>query len=264
MRPISYTESKLRVALGTFVAVDAEAARSDVAGRGIEAAFEALSTVERLMHPSRPGSDLSALAECPAGRPLSVDPWTFEVLELCKRLHECSNGAFDPCLDLAPGRMDDLDLLDGRQVLPHVRMRIDLGGIAKGYAVDRAVQALRSAGCSGGLVNAGGDLAVFGDRAHAIVCRGAVGADTLVELRNCALATSDADDIARPSQHRGYYHGLDRSAAVSGRVTVAADRTDVADALTKCLLLGQRAANETLLNMFGARQIHPVVPVAEP
>jgi len=51
-------------------------------------------------------------------------------------------------------------------VIPHAPVHIDLGGIAKGYAVDRALMALRTAGCRGALVNAGGDLAVFGNRKH--------------------------------------------------------------------------------------------------
>ncbi len=250
-----FHQSKLRIALGTFVAIEAEASRPEDAICGVAAAFEAIATVERLMHPTRAGSDLAALAACPPGRPIPVHPWTFEVLELCRRMHETSEGAFDPCLDVAPGRMTDLDLLSDRYVVPNARTLIDLGGIAKGYAVDRAVQALRSEGCTRGLVNAGGDLAVFGNRPHAIICGSREGTGLLVELRDCALATSDAAGMNRPPEHRGYYHGLDRGAAVAGSVTVTAPRADVADALTKCLLLGGCALNESLLNTFGARRI---------
>jgi len=65
-----------------------------------------------------------------------------------------------------------LELAAPPSVIAHRPLHIDLGGIAKGYAVDRALTALRAAGCRGGLVNAGGDLAVFGHRTHAIVIRG--------------------------------------------------------------------------------------------
>jgi len=252
----SYVESKLRIALGTFVAIEAQASRPGAAIRGVAAAFAAFATVERLMHPTRAGSDLAALADCPPGRALSVHPWTFDVLELCRRLYESSQGAFDPCLDIASGRMSDLEILTDRRLVPRARLCVDLGGIAKGYAVDRAVQALRAAGCSDGLVNAGGDLAVFGERQHAIVCRTAEGVGMLFELRDGALATSDTAATERPPEHRGYYHGLDRRAAVQGRVTVTAPRADVADALTKCLLLGGAARNADLLQAFGAKQIH--------
>jgi thiamine biosynthesis lipoprotein len=252
----SYVESKLRVALGTFVAVDAEAADRNDLKRGIAAAFDAVSTVERLMHPTRAGSDLAALAECPAGRPLTVHAWTFEVLELCRRLHGASQGIFDPCLDSAPGRMADLDVGPECKVVPRVRMRVDLGGIAKGYAVDRALSALRDAGCTRGLVNAGGDLAVFGERSHTGICRAPGGGAAFVEIRDAALASSDTGDFARPVEHRGYYHGLDRGAAVSGKVTVSAPCAAIADGLTKCLLIGGAALNGTLLSEFDAKQIH--------
>jgi thiamine biosynthesis lipoprotein len=251
----AYVESRLRVAMGTFVAIDAQACDPMVAERGIAAAFEAIAAVERLMHPDRAGSDLAALASCPPGTPLTVHAWTWEVLELCQRLNRLSRGGFDPCLDAAPGRMTDLEFTGPEVVLPHSRLRVDLGGIAKGYAVDRAIDALRSAGCEGGLVNAGGDLAVFGARRHAIICRGSSGAAAVIELTNAALATSHAEQSSRPPEHRGYYHGVDRTARISGRATVMAERAAVADALTKCLLLGERTLSRRLLEVFAAKRV---------
>jgi thiamine biosynthesis lipoprotein ApbE len=78
----------------------------------------------------------------------------------------------------------------------------------------------------------------------------------VVELRDAALATSDAAETERPTEHRGYYHGADRSRAVAGRVTVLAERAAVADGLTKCLLSADRALQGNLLREFGAKQIH--------
>ena len=255
MQESPHVISRLRVGLGTFVAVDAEANSPVIAQRGIAAAFDAIATVERLMHPSRAGSELAALNACPPGMPLTVHAWTWEVLELCRRVHELSRGVFDPCLAAAAGRMQDLDLTQGQRVVPHAKLRIDLGGIAKGYAVDRAIDALRAAGCDGGLVNAGGDLAVFGIRHHQVVCREPCGAGAALNLHDAALATSDAASESRPPEHRGYYHGADRTVRVSGRATVTAARAAVADALTKCLLLGDCGSNQELLAAFGAKRI---------
>lgn len=256
MQDGSHLESKLRIGLGTFVAIDAEARNAQAARRGIAAAFDAIAVVERLMHPTRAGSDLAALAVCPSGRSLRVHPWTMEVLHLSKRLNEFSDGAFDPCLDLAPGRISDLDLGAGLDVIPRVRMHIDLGGIAKGYAIDRAIEALQASGCSGGLVNAGGDLAVFGERRREITWPTPSGAAALVGLLNAALATSDTGESSpRPVEHRGYYHGSDRRLPVSGRVTVSAPRAAVADAMTKCMLLGERPWTAPLLAEFGATRV---------
>lgn len=259
MQKSSHCVSRLRVALGTFVAVDAEAGSPGIARHGIAAAFEAIASVERLMHPTRAGSDLAALAACAPGTPLSVHPWTWEVLHLCRRLNSASLGIFDPCLETAPGRMADLHFEPADRILARVPVRIDLGGIAKGYAVDRAVGALQAAGCIGGLVNAGGDLAVFGTGNRSILCTTPRSAGVCVELRNAALATSDAAETARPTEHRGYYHGVDRSRAVAGRVTVLAARAAVADGLTKCLLSADRALQGTLLHAFGAKQIDAAI-----
>jgi FAD:protein FMN transferase len=247
--------SRLRPAFGTFVAIEAEAIDLRAAQCGIDAAFDAIATVDRVMHPRHAGSDLAALTACPPGTPLEIHAWTWQVLELCQRMNRSSRGIFDPCLDA--GRIRDLELLEPRRVLPHAVLCVDLGGIAKGYAVDRAIDALRTSGCDGGLVNAGGDLAVFGARSHTILCAEAHGAVAAVELRDAALATSCVAHPSRPSEHRGYYHGLERTAVASGSVTVLAGSAAVADALTKCLLFGDYALNQALLHAFEGIQIAP-------
>jgi thiamine biosynthesis lipoprotein len=186
---------------------------------------------------------------------LTIDAWTWEVLQLCRELHRVSGGVFDPCLDIMPGRMADIELLDGLRACAHVPIRLDLGGIAKGYAVDLAVKAMQVAGCDAGLVNAGGDVAVFGTQSRTLWCCMPSGAGVAVDLRNAALATSDTDNLSRPAEHRGYYHGRDREMAISGRVSVIAARAAIADALTKCLLARDGAPRQLLLNFFGARQV---------
>jgi thiamine biosynthesis lipoprotein len=257
-RSLPHILSRLRVALGTFVAVEAEGPDETSAERAIGAAFGALATVERLMHPTRAGSDLARLAQCgPDGRVL-LDPWTHELLQLCTRLHRSSGGGFDPCLPCGAGRLPDLDLTEVPFARVRVPLRIDLGGIAKGFAVDRAVAAMRVAGCTGGLVNAGGDLAAFGARTHRIVCRTARGS-AAVELRDAALATSEARHAraqgSQPSGHRGHYHGADGTPAAPGAVTVIAASAALADGLTKCLLLATAADRGRLLRLFDAREV---------
>lgn len=255
MQADPYVLSRLRVAFGTFVAVDAESDDPGIAARGLAAAYEVMHSVERLMHPLRAGSDLARLSACPAGTSLAVHPWTFEVLELCRQLSSASKGIFDPCLPACAGRLSDLRLLSGSRVRPAARLRIDLGGVAKGYAVDRAIEALRNAGCSGGLVNAGGDLAVFGPRARRILCRQLGDSNLGIELRDAALATSAIGDPGRPSGHRGHYHGVRGELATAGSISVIARRAAVADALTKCLLWCDPACEAALLRRFGARRL---------
>jgi FAD:protein FMN transferase len=146
----------------------------------------------------------------------------------------------------------------------HVPVELDLGGIAKGHAIDRAIDTLRELGCSAGLVNAGGDLRVFGERAETVLLRrsgATVGGDTTprtaaaggstsasatytqLQLRDAALAVSDLDGTDRPPEHRGYYNRTGQ-APVRRYAAVTARSAAAADALTKCVLLcsDERAA----------------------
>lgn len=257
MQSASARISRLRIALGTFVAIEAVAGSEAAAQRAVEDAFAALGTVGRLMHPTRPGSDLAAIAAAAPGDCVRVHPWSWEVLRLSRRLWDASAGLFDPCLASAPGRMSDLDLLDGEGVVPRKRTHIDAGGIAKGFAVDRAIEILRASGCAAGLVNAGGDLAVFG-AVRRILCRGPAGSHCALELDEAAVATSCTGESRRPVEHRGHYHGIDRRRTVSGSATVVAGSAAVADALTKWALIAEPAPR--VLAALDARIIKMPIP----
>lgn len=111
-------------------------------------------------------------------------------------------------------------------------MAIDLGGIAKGYAVDQAVASLRASGVTSGLVNAGGDLRAFGPRSWPIELQHpVVTARTrpLVRLRDAALASSVAAADA------GFVGTRPRGARWTGSTVLARDCA-TADALTKWAL----------------------------
>ncbi len=67
--------------------------------------------------------------------------------------------------------MLDIELPEPEMVVIRKRVALDLGGIAKGFAVDRAIEQLMAAGCIGGQVNAGGDMRVFGENATPVWLR---------------------------------------------------------------------------------------------
>ena len=182
---------RARPLLGTFVEIAvAGRARSDM-NAAIDAAFEAIAKVHRLMSFQDGGSDVGRLNREAGARAVEVDAWTFEVLQASHELHRRSGGIFDisvapvlhergllPRLDAeaAPSRSrmrtDGIELLSGRRVrFRSPRVRIDLGGSAKGFAVDRALDVLRALGMRSGLVNAGGDLAGFGPNCHPVHIR---------------------------------------------------------------------------------------------
>ena len=228
--------SRLRPLLGTLVAIEVGQANGSDDVSAIEAAFAAVQRVGELMHPTQPGGDLARISAAPIGTSVPVHPWTLEVLRLSRELNRQSQGLFDPCLSTAPGRMPDVELhADG--VVCRAPVSIDLGGIAKGFAVDVAVAELRRHGCAAGLVNAGGDLRVFGPVPRVFHVRGAAGELIAVELRDAALAASGPRASAAPAEHRGYYEGV-RGMPVAGRfVAITAASAMAADALCKCALL---------------------------
>ena len=142
---------RLRVALGTWVAIEASAQSEATAAKAIEAAYAALTEVERRMHPEREGSEVARINSAPLSVHTPIHASTWEVLRLAQRLNELTQGVFDPCLPSSPGRMSDLELSGASAgpslwVARRASLALDLGGIAKGFAVDRAIAALREIG----------------------------------------------------------------------------------------------------------------------
>lgn len=172
--------------IADLVVVDPDEAKAQEA---IDAAIRELRRVERTMSHFTADSDVGRANRNASSRPVVVTAATAAVLEEGLRWAELSDGSFDPCL----GRATALWNVGERRAPPSdaefrrfagerlyreleldrwrndriVRFRsdavaIDLGGIAKGYGVDRAVRALREAGVENALVNAGGDLYAIG------------------------------------------------------------------------------------------------------
>src|ERR1044072_207655 len=135
---------RVTVGLGTFLAIQAQGPTgAAVQCRALDRACESFQQVERVMHPTSAGSDLVRIAEAPGGTLLAVHPWTFEVLSLSLRLWRSSDGHFDPCIPASPASVGDLELVEPLSVRVPLRPALlDLGGIAQGFAIDRAIDAL--------------------------------------------------------------------------------------------------------------------------
>ncbi len=159
-------------------------------------------------------------------------------------------------------------LLSGRRVRFLAPITVDLGGIAKGYAVDRAIAALRRAGATSGLVNAGGDLRVFGAEAAPVHVRHPKQPGsffTLGELHDGALATSALTFSGTTSPSGGRVIGAlvdPRSGTACGHgvsITVLARTTWLADALTKVVAVDSctdpTTATALLLKRYRARAV---------
>ncbi|MBX9630857.1 MAG: FAD:protein FMN transferase [Burkholderiales bacterium] len=233
-------------------------------GPAIEAAFAAVASVHSLMSYHDPASDIARLNRQAYRRPVSVHPATFEVLQAALDWSRRTDGAFDvsiaPQLErqgllprfrsgIATGTWRDIECLPGRRVRFHRPLRIDLGGIAKGYAVDRACTALERNGVSSAMVNAGGDLRVVGSTAWPIAVRHPTQPGhrlPLCELADGAIATSAAYYLPGGFGHRRTRALVDGRSRMlrewCGSVSVSAATCAKADALTKVVgLIGVRA-----------------------
>lgn len=246
---------RMRMGLGTWVVIEASSRSVGGALAGLEAAFGQVRHVEQYLHPRRQGSDLQRLRVAPVGSAIPIDPSTWAVLKFAQRLFELSNGVFDPCLPHSAGRLCEIELsAEARNpwACAHAPVDVDCGGIAKGYAVDCALGALRAAGCTTGLVNAGGDLRVYGPQSQTLLLRCADGSYLPCELHEAALAVSDLDAAHHPAEHRGYYVRDTGATATRHYAAVRAPEAMVADALTKCVMLCAPPLAQALVQTLSA------------
>jgi thiamine biosynthesis lipoprotein len=274
------TLRRARPLLGTRVEI---AAAGDIPAaelhEAVDAAFAAIERAERLMSYHDPASELSRINREAAARPQRLHPDVGMVVRAALGFAALSGGAFDP--SVAPiledwgflprhcsGGADpaaswrDVEILGADYVHFRRPLRLDLGGIAKGYAVDQAVRALRRSGIHSVLVNAGGDLRIAGERAETIALRHPraprLVAHDLV-LHEAALATSSACYSRRRVAGVEVSALLDpgsRAAYVGGdSVSVRAADCMTADALTKVVLFADARTAERALRVCGAQAL---------
>jgi len=257
---------RARPLLGTLVEIRVEGMPETIALRAINAAFAEIAQIHCLMSFHEGGSDLARVHRARAGTSVRVDARTREVLACALRVAEASGGVFDPTVafeQVARGNLPrpespfdpdpkaswrDIEL-SGDAVILRKPLWIDLGGIAKGYAVDRATEVLVDAGATQVCVNAGGDLRIAGARAETVHVRDAHGrVEAVVELADAALASSSSATTGAAA----HLHGVNRR-ALGGGITVSVAALDcmLADALTKTVLACGRACSG-LFEEFGA------------
>lgn len=180
--------SGYRVVMGTFANITAVAADSKTARACVEAAFAQLKRVDEVMSDYKADSQLSQVNRDAFKEPVPVNDDLFEVLRIAAEYSKQTGGAFDitvgPIVDLWR-QAEEIKHLPTEAELAQARskvgfeklilnqaektvrfevdgMRLDLGGIAKGYAIDLAVEAMQKAGAIGGLIDVGGDVRCFG------------------------------------------------------------------------------------------------------
>lgn len=271
------TAERTRFLMGTLCEVLVHAADSAHAGGAAAAALDEIARLEQVMSSWRQSSELAAL-DGSAGRPYECSADLFAVLDSAVAYAEATHGAFDPTVEplLAAWDLRGAGRVPSGAQLEAARARVgwqrlrldrgaktarletgsavDLGGIGKGFALDRAAERLRVLGVDGALLNFGGELCAFGRPAERPRDRGwtvtlADPADRLrpvasFVLEQGAVSTSSQGERGFTAGGRHYGHVLDPRSGLPvesrASVTVVAASATRADGLSTALLVAGR------------------------
>jgi thiamine biosynthesis lipoprotein len=284
--------------MGTVGELAVPARHERLARQALGAAAAELRRIEGLMTRFSPDSDVGRFNAAAPGTTVSVSPETAEVVREALDWARAGDGAFDPTLERLSVLWDPTTAVvppdavrlraaeaggwrslavDGSpgaaRILRTPGAALDLGGIAKGYGVDRAATVLREHGIHRGLVNVGGDLMALGDGPGGDPWRIGVrdpahpsGIVTTLEMVDAAVATSG--DYLRYLEHDGrrYAHILDvrtREPARGGlhSITVSGKRVVDADAAaTLTFVLGPEEGRRVLEGRMAPLRIEHHIP----
>jgi thiamine biosynthesis lipoprotein len=266
--------------LGTYVEISIKQENKDDA---ISLAFSAIEKVQKLMSFHDQYSELSTINREAHLRAIAIDPWTRKIIRIAQDIHQHSRGLFNCGIGhrlvkakLLPGNLDishhdiggieDLHFIDQDCVISSRPLCLDLGGIAKGFAVDMAVNALKFNGVYSGSVNAGGDMRIFGNEPQTIHIRDPKVPSNVIEigsLMNGAIATSGLYFFNRDQQQSYIINPLaikdsDIHHAFSESFSIIANECVYADALTKVLILSKQE-NHPCFKRYQAQAIQITV-----
>jgi thiamine biosynthesis lipoprotein len=267
--------------MGTLVSITAVAPTSDAAQRAINVGFNEIKRLEQLLSTWIPESELSRVNQAAGQRPTTVSHETLEVVQRSLDVTRLTDGGFNIAVGPAveawsvmerqhvPSKAELQQLMpltdwtsiqvnDGERTifLPREGMRIDVGGIGKGYAADRVVDEMKKAGANGGVVALSGDIKTFGalpgtDGFSVGIRHPRKDGEVLaiIELKDEAIST--AGDYERYFERDGirYHHILDPRSLEPARecqsVTVVAKEGALADGMdTGIFVLGPQRGME--------------------
>jgi FAD:protein FMN transferase len=263
--------------MGTRIAVELWADDRSSGEQAIDAVMAEMQRIDTEMSTYKPDSELSRLNARAARAPVGISTELFELLTTAMEYSRITGGAFDVTY-ASVGFMYDFRAhhrpteAQIKQALPAVNyrlvrldpvhhtvrylragVRIDLGGIAKGYAVDRGIALLQQRGIRHALVTAGGDSRVIGDRFGKPWIIGIRHPDredeiiTRLPLVDTAISTSGDYERYFDENGQRYHHIIDprtgHSASAVRSATVLADTATRTDGLSKtAFVLGAEAA----------------------
>jgi thiamine biosynthesis lipoprotein len=261
-----------QVAMGTVVEITLIGDDEETIRKAALQAFQEIKRIEYLMSPLVESSDVSRINRSAGNDGVRVSPETMEVIKKAQEVSKLSEGAFDitvgPLVQLwrrarergMPPEMTEiketLSLVNfknlktsygGKVLLKRQGMAIDLGGIAKGYAVDRAFELLKSLGYRNLVVNAGGDLRVGGSKPEgpwSVGIQHPKGPEKImarISVTDLAVATSGDYEKFFIHQGKRYHHILNPKTGFPAEgcqnVTVLHKEGTMADALATAIFV---------------------------
>lgn len=275
-RPFRLAE-RARVSMGSELRLSAWTADEDAAVSAFDAVFREFDRLESLMSNWREGSDVERLNAAAGDHPVRVSGDVVSVLQTARQVSEWTDGKFDVTfgvlsslwrfdhdqdnvvpdmsevrrrLPLIDYRALKVDPSGGTAFLERAGMRVNLGGIGKGYAIDRAIGIMRARGFKDFMIQSGGDLYGAGLkdgqpwRVGIQDPRGPDGrAFARVAISDRTFSTSGDYARAFLKDGRRYHHIIDPSTGEPAQgcrsVTIVTDRAVIADGLsTGVFLLG--------------------------
>lgn len=274
-----------RVSMGSQLRLVAWTSAEASAVSAFDAIFAEFDRLESLMSVWQDGSDVVRLNAAAGDRAVPVSAETREVLAAAREMSDWTHGKFDVTfgalsdlwkfdhdqdntipdpvairarLPLIDYRVVAVDDRAGTAFVTRQGARVHLGGIGKGYAIDRGVALLRAKGFSDFLIQAGGDLYVSGrkgDQAWTLGIadpRNASGPSfATIALSNATLSTSGDYERSFVKDGRRYHHLLDPDDGMPARgcrsVTIVTDSALLADGLsTGVFILGPAEGMELI------------------
>ena len=265
--------------MGTRFTLALMAPSEKAAREAFDAATKVLDSLNATLSDYVPESELNALAATGSTKPTAtpVSPALWEVLAASQRLAHQTHGAFD--ITVGPftrawrqsrkqGRLPtatklaelharcgyqhlQLDPKNHTATLTAPKMRLDLGGIAKGYAVDQALKAITDTGITAAMVNGGGDLRGTGQPWRVGLRDLDANALNTLTLNDMACATSGDLFKSITLDGRTFSHLIDPRTGLGleyrRTVTVLAPDCMTADALASALSVLPTAAGARLM-----------------
>ena len=257
---------RMRPLLGTYVEIGADGPGATTQ-HAIKAAFSIIEAIHNALSFQDPHSELSRLNRTP-GQWVPMSRTGLQVLKLARAIGVASGERFnctvggqlvrwgalpDHTADerIAIGNAQDIDIRSGAARLRRAVL-VTLDGIAKGFAVDRAIAILVRHGVSSGWVNAGGDLRVYGDKRLEVMRRELDGSvQPLGYLQNGALASSFTGGEGAKDLPGRMVGSAAKSADPGTVISVMANSAWRADALTKVAAAATLAERSTLVSQLG-------------